>query len=81
MFQIEIESIFNIPGRGQIIYGKANEQNYEGTLRCGNKIFKVIGIPFQPDKDGYATYLLDTSTLTDDYVGKILVEGEKRNKK
>ncbi len=78
MFQIEIESIFNIPGRGQIIYGKANEQNYKGTLRCGSDFFKVIGFPFQLDKEGYATYLLDTTTLTDDYLGKILVEGERK---
>lgn len=77
MFQIEVEEIFTIPGRGQIICGKANEQTYKGILRFGDEVFKVIGFPFQPDKDGYATYLLDTVTLTDEYVGKVFVEEER----
>ena len=80
MFQIEVEEIFAIPGRGQIICGKANEQTYKGTLRCGDEVFKVIGFPFQLDKDGYATYLLDTSVLTDEYVGKVFVEEERFEK-
>jgi hypothetical protein len=81
MFQIEVERIFNIPDRGQIIYGKANAQTYTGTLRCGNEVFTVIGFPFQPDKDGYAAYLLDTFSLTDDYVGKVLVEEKRKAEK
>ena len=80
MFQIEVEEIFTIPGRGQIICGKANEQTYKGILRCGEAVFKVIGFPFQPNKDGYATYLLDTSVLTDGYVGKVFVEEERFEK-
>ncbi|MBR4376736.1 MAG: hypothetical protein IKX50_01610 [Spirochaetia bacterium] len=77
MFQIKVEGIFKISGRGQIITGPANEKNYQGTLRCGNKVFKVIGFPvFDISKDG--CYLLDTFELTDAYIGKVFVE-EKRS--
>jgi hypothetical protein len=78
MFQIKVEGIFKISGRGQVIWGTSSEQNYFGTIRCGDKVFKVLGSSPLGEKKGHATYILDTFELTNDYIGKVFVE-EKRH--
>ena len=78
MFSIKVTDIFKIDGKGQVICGPANEENFQGTLRCENKVFRVIGYPvFDRFPENQKCYLLDTFDLTDEYIEKIFVEEER----
>ncbi|MBQ0052229.1 MAG: hypothetical protein KBT11_09255 [Treponema sp.] len=76
-FKIKITDIFQIRGRGQIICGDANEENYRGTLICEGKTYKVLGSPAYVPNKKPASYLIDTFDLDDSFIGKEFIEDER----